>query len=183
MQLTEIFDSKVDYTVTVNTNSRWIAKATIGKRDIEFAADQFHNNTWQVIFWERPSMPKNHKARIILRDPRTTHKTGSGNELQVGAMVIACLKELIETKHPDYIQFTADKEDGESRTKIYTRVLKRLKLPGYTVTSKELYNNEQAFIIAKNRLPSFWDDDGKFAHLSGDDMESDILAAGPGGNR
>lgn len=52
-------------------------------------------------------------------------KTNTGNQMRVFATVIAILNDFVEYFENDiqYISFTADKEQGQSRAKLYKRIL------------------------------------------------------------
>jgi hypothetical protein len=64
----------------------------------------------------------------------TYGKTGSGNEMQVFSFVINSVKELVARYNPAEIEFGSAKEDG-NRSALYTRLVNRIKIPGYHVAN------------------------------------------------
>lgn len=106
MLLTELFDTKVPYRVTVNTEKKWAAKAEINGRTIEFEAEKHfgNKNNWDFYFSE-------HKDGEI-----SMGRTGSGGELKVLSFVKTCMKEVIDLRKPDNIFFSAHKDkEGEEK--------------------------------------------------------------------
>lgn len=77
--------------------------------------------------------------------------TGSaGREaLRIFSTVMDCLKDFIKTKKPSNIYFEADKEAGNSRSNIYTKITKRFTFPGYTWTIKD-YSGITMYTLDKN---------------------------------
>jgi hypothetical protein len=118
--LNEVFDSNVPGKVVKKTASSFITKATIGNRDIKFQAAG-HAGDWEVDFIEQS--PKRGD---------TFGKSGSGNELQVFSFVIESLELFISLYSPAQVMFTSDKSDT-NRTKLYKRMSKRVKIPGYHI--------------------------------------------------
>lgn len=117
--LTEIFNSDVAGQVIRKTANSFVTKATIGDRDIKFQASGADGD-WECDFIEQSSKGDTFK------------KTGSGNELQVFSFVIESIKLFIASYSPDQLIFTSDKSDG-NRTKLYSNMSRRVKIPGYTI--------------------------------------------------
>jgi hypothetical protein len=144
MLLQEIFDTKVPYHVTTNTDNKWVAKGEINGRTIEFEAEKhFHANNWKFFFSEFKDGGKAQMSR-----------TGSGGELKVLSMVKACMNEVIELHKPEKIFFDAHKdkpgEDRESenrdasRGNVYERLVKTFKDQyTYTRVSKRIRDQFQ----------------------------------------
>lgn len=122
--LNEVFTSNVPGQLVRSTSDLYTTKAIIGGRTIVFNAAQFENehgeSIWEMDFVE---YEKNGVGA-------TFGKTGSGSELQVFSFVIESIKDLIATYHPDELLFTSSKAD-KNRTKLYQRMLNRVKVPGY----------------------------------------------------
>jgi len=118
--LSEVFNSNVRATLVKNNANAFIVKAEIGNRIIKFTAAG-GSGDWEIDFVEQSPEKGD-----------TFGKTGSGNELQVFSFVIDCIKEVIAIHQPDRVSFTSDKSDV-NRTKLYARIGKKVKIPGYHV--------------------------------------------------
>ena len=144
--LNEVFTSNVSGQLVRATSDLYTTKAIIGGRTIVFNAAQFENERGESI-WEMDFV-EYEKNGI----GATFGKTGSGSELQVFSFVIESIKDLIATYHPDKLIFTSSKAD-KNRTKLYQRMLNRIKVPGYhakPVHSSESYDDY--FWIVKDDL-------------------------------
>lgn len=138
--LTESFDSQVNGKLIRATPELFTTQALIGDRTITFnAAMSIQNNKtiWEIEFIEN-----------ALNRGSTYRKTGSGNEMQVFSFVFDSIKELVARYSPDEIEFSSDKSDG-NRTKLYTRLANRIKLPGYTLDSVAPGKYDDKFRIVK----------------------------------
>lgn len=128
MLINEILSKKVDYTVTRASDERFIAKAEIGGRNITFEAEKPYgedDDVWEVEFSERGDH---------LQFGKTFKKTGSGNQLEVFAMVKDCMSEFIERYKPTKIEFTAEKDgDNDNRANLYKKLLDKFNTHGYKV--------------------------------------------------
>lgn len=126
MIIQEIFNSKVEYTVTRQKSDKFSARATIGSRDVVvyFTVWDESSDTWTFEFAELKPQFKGAKSV----EP-TTALTGSGSELMVFTFVRDVLTEFVSIYHPTCIRFTADKSEG--RDKLYSKLLKKLKLAKY----------------------------------------------------
>jgi len=127
MKLNEILNRKVDYEVTSKTDVLFRAKAEIGNREIIFEAKyDKQGKFWDIGFKERND------------DGITYDTSGSGNEFEVFAMVKDCITEMIAHYKPDTLIFSADMGgDYDTRADVYERLMKKFKVPGYTVTRKD----------------------------------------------
>lgn len=144
--LSESFDSNVRGKLVRATNNLFTTSAEIGNRTIVFNAAQFDEgmdidpaSAWEIEFTEKT--PGN----------VTYGKSGSGNEMQVFSFVIESIKELISRYHPDALVFGSSKADG-NRTSLYTRMLGRIKIPGYHVDDTESSNYTDMFRIVKDNI-------------------------------
>jgi hypothetical protein len=119
MKLNEILDKKVDYEVVKSSSSVFHTRAEINGRIINFGAVEEGPGEWEIEF--------NEKA-----DGKITYAaTGSGGELEVFAMVKASTEEFVQRYKPRVMMFTSDK-DGTGRSKLYDKLAKKFKIPGYT---------------------------------------------------
>lgn len=130
MKLNELLNSKVRYEVIEDSSYTFATRAKIGDRYIVFyAGDQSGEGRWEIEFKEAKTDKLMGKSTFDL--------TGSGNELEVFAMVKDSIKELIATRKPEQIGFIADKADGSSRAQMYERLLKKFTPPGYEFERKD----------------------------------------------
>ena len=119
--LPELFDKPLPYKITSNKHdwkryefsiSRMLVKVTIidydgvGNYEVDFKVDNLHALTGLV---------------------------GSKDSLKIFTTVIAIILDFVKAVQPNEIVFTAVKteEEGESRTKLYDRMTKRLTPKGY----------------------------------------------------
>ena len=119
--LPELFDKPLPYKITSNKHdwkryefsiSRMLVKVTIidydgvGNYEVDFKVDNLHALTGLV---------------------------GSQDSLKIFTTVIAIILDFVKAVQPNEIVFTAVKteEEGESRTKLYDRMTKRLTPKGY----------------------------------------------------
>jgi len=139
MKLNELLNKKVDYEVQINTHEDFVAVATIGGRNITFKAE-YRDTTddWLINFAE------------VDEKKRAYGKTGSGNELEVFAMVKDCILEVIKLRKPRQLRFSASIENGkDNRASLYRKLLDRFKVPGYEVNTKKSGESE-TFRIVRN---------------------------------
>jgi len=148
--ITEVFTSNVSSEVVRATSDLYTTKATIGGRVIVFNASQYDDDegksVWEIDFTEYEKDGTG----------TTFRKTGSGNELQVFSFVIESIKDLISSYHPDQLTFTSHKAD-DNRTKLYQRMLNRIKVPGYHAAPVDSGEYDDYFKIVKDNLS---EDDG-----------------------
>lgn len=131
MLIAELLNKKVDYEVSRATSDYFEAIAEIGSRTIRFSADKVdveeNGDVWEVEF-----------AEYVPGKRQTYQLTGSGNELEVFAMVKDCMLELVQRYQPYKLKFTADKDNGkDKRGNTYERLIKRFKMPGYSYERTE----------------------------------------------
>ena len=147
--LVEVFTSNVPGQVVRATSDLYTTKAIIGGRTIVFNSSQYDDDEgksgWEINFTE---YEKNGTGT-------TFAKTGSGGELQVFSFVIESIKDLIARYHPDQLTFTSYKAD-ENRTKLYQRMLNRIKVPGYHAAPLESGEYDDYFKIVKDDLDEGW---------------------------
>lgn len=129
MLVQELLNTKVEYEVKKARADEFVCIGKVGERFIEFTAmtsDADSTDEWDVEFGERKTEVSNIKYNI----------TGSGNELEVLALVKDCFVDFIKRyKHPKRIVFTAAKENESSaRGNVYERMLKRMNLDAYGYT-------------------------------------------------
>jgi hypothetical protein len=119
----ESFDSQVQGKLVRATDDLFTTKADIGGRTIVFNATSYIAGR-AGIFWEVDFSEK------TANNGTTFAKTGGGGEMQVFSFVIESIKELIARYKPDAIEFSSHKADG-NRSKLYQRMIQRIKIPGY----------------------------------------------------
>jgi hypothetical protein len=143
MLLNEILNKKVEYEVIRANDKVFRARATIGGRIIQFEAakqDTESSDKWDVAFEENKE------------GKRTFGKSGSGNEFEVFSMIKDCILEVIARYKPEYMTFTADKDGskiGNNRGNVYSRLLSRFKVSGYTIERTELEGHDE-FLLSRN---------------------------------
>lgn len=139
--ITESFDSNVHGKLIKATNNVFSTRAKIGNRDIVFSATSYNptgDNIWEIEFVEKGIHGSTHG------------KSGSGNELQVFSFVIESTELLIAKYKPSEIQFTSHKADG-NRSSLYTRLVKRIKIPGYHVADIESGIHDDLYRIVRDK--------------------------------
>jgi hypothetical protein len=141
----ESFNSNVSGQVVRATSDLYTTKATIGGRTIVFNSSQYDNDegksVWEIDFTEYEK-----------KGTGTTYKkTGSGSGLQVFSFVVQSIKELIAIYHPDQLTFTSHKAD-DNRTKLYQRMVSRIKVPGYHAAPVDSGEYDDYFKIVKDNL-------------------------------
>ena len=164
--ITEVFTSNVPSEVVRATSDLYTTKATIGGRVIVFNASQFDDDEgksiWEIDFTEYEKDGTG----------TTFRKTGSGNELQVFSFVIESIKDLISSYHPDQLTFTSHKAD-DNRTKLYQRMLNRIKVPGYHAAPIDSGEYDDYFKIVKDNL-----DEAEVATKNSNEIWKQLKAAG-----
>jgi hypothetical protein len=146
MKLNELFNAKADdnqkgdwYDEDLST---YVTTFKAGDREIDVTFDQVPRlgSHWDVGFSERSKRTKNKQSTAI---------TGSGNEFEVFAKVIAIVKKFINDNSVDSLAFTADKGD-RNRYKLYQRMVDRLTPKGWTKEVDETGDNKALFVITKD---------------------------------
>lgn len=164
--LNEVFTSNVSSEVVRATSDLYTTKATIGGRVIVFNASQYDDDEgksiWEIDFTEYEKDGTG----------TTFRKTGSGNELQVFSFVIESIKDLISSYHPDQLTFTSHKAD-DNRTKLYQRMLNRIKVPGYHAAPVDSGEYDDYFKIVKDNL-----DEAEVATKNSNEIWRQLKAAG-----
>jgi hypothetical protein len=164
--ITEVFTSNVSSEVVRATSDLYTTKAMIGGRVIVFNASQYDDDegksVWEIDFTEYEKDGTG----------TTFRKTGSGNELQVFSFVIESIKDLISSYHPDQLTFTSHKAD-DNRTKLYQRMLNRIKVPGYRAAPVDSGEYDDYFKIVKDNL-----DEAEVATKNSNEIWKQLRAAG-----
>ena len=140
--IAEVFDKPLPYKITSNKHdwkkyefsiSRMLVKVAIidydgiGNYEVDFKVDDLHALTGLV---------------------------GSANSLKIFTTVVAIILDFVKAVQPNEVEFTAVKteETGESRTKLYDRMAKRLTPKGYEYSSKPARGgSETIFTFSKKK--------------------------------
>lgn len=134
MLLNELFKTAPTYTVDKEFADIFLAKSTIGQRDICFKAIRLidtseSHDAWELLFYEQTEHGRH-----------TFKATGSGQAFEVGAFVVAVLKEFVQRYHPNELLFSAS---GGTRSSIYRKAIVKA-LPKYKeVSSSEDDNRDE----------------------------------------
>jgi hypothetical protein len=144
----ESFDSIIPKELVKSTPHQYVISGIIGNRKIIFHAsrsqeshpDEGYRDVWSIDFYEDNGGTADYE------------KTGSGNEMQVFAFIIDCIRDLIQKHSPDVITFTSDKNEG-NRSRLYQRLSRRIKIPGYRFAGAddESSNYEDQFVFVKDK--------------------------------
>lgn len=138
--ISEAFDSNIQAKLRV-TNETYKAIARIGERDIIFRGAEEAPGEWGVVFSERKP-----------GESETFKITGSGNQMQVMAFAISCIKDIVARFAPTKINFTAEEENDskrKSRASLYTAMVTKLELPGYKAKITPKSNAVEFDLITK----------------------------------
>ena len=140
--ISELFDKPLPYKITSNKHdwkkyefsiSRMLVKVAIidydgiGNYEVDFKVDGLHALTGLV---------------------------GSADSLKIFTTVVAIILDFVKAVQPNEVEFTAVKteETGESRTKLYDRMAKRLTPKGYEYSSKPARGgSETIFTFSKKK--------------------------------
>lgn len=80
---------------------------------------------------------------IEFRKNYSINATGEGDEFKIFSTVISIIKEFVELEAPAVIMFYASKDDGNSRAKLYTRMVKKFaNKMGYSSQSSDVFGAE-----------------------------------------
>lgn len=80
----------------------------------------------------------NELTQVEFSRSRSQGVTGEGDAQRVFATVLAAIHQFIQDERPKRITFAADKDQGESRASLYTRLVQRFAQPlGYQVETTE----------------------------------------------
>lgn len=120
-QVNEILNTKVDYDVARASRSTFLVKGQIGPRQIEVEiSDANGDDHWEISFGE-----------IKTNGRKTYDLTNNGKEFEVFALVKSAIEEFIQRYTPEFLYFTSENEEGNTRTKTYERLINKFKIPGY----------------------------------------------------
>lgn len=148
MLITELFDKEAKIKVEVEKPELFQASAPVNGRLIVFDAmiDDADENTWEVAF--RQIGGKNVRG--------ASHgMTGGGAEFEVLAMIKDAMFMFADKYKPSEIKFTAEWDsgkDGKTRADVYEKMIKRLKVPGYTLERNdddEWHEDTSAFTLKR----------------------------------
>ena len=146
--ITEAFDNPYKFKVTENNNNRWQAQAlTDNNIIISFLATNVDtingvNETgWGIDF---------KTANADTPNDTTYDLTGKGDGQRTMTTVLAMLKKFIQDHSPKEIYFDAAKNDGNSRTNLYQRIIQRFAGGlGYTVDVQDAGNRDDFTLVKK----------------------------------
>lgn len=80
----------------------------------------------------------NEVTQVEFYRSRSQGVTGEGDAQRIFATVLAAIQQFITDERPKRITFAADKEEGESRASLYTKLVQRFAQPlGYQVETTE----------------------------------------------
>jgi len=116
-QLNELFKKPSELFNVRKTNDSFSASTTVKGRRIDMFLEKDHEGNWDFSFYE-----KGH-----------TKLSGSGGALEVFSTLKDFLLEFIEQYQPERIEFTGA---SDRQADFYSKILKRLKLPGYKSTER-----------------------------------------------
>jgi hypothetical protein len=140
----ESFDSDVSGRIVRATADHFTIETELAGRKIVFNAavnipdEVRRDGDWEIEFIEK-------KGTKV-----TYGKTGSGSEMQVFSFVIACIKELTARYHPASISFDSHKKDM-NRSKLYQRMVQKIKIPGYHPLEKSQTDTTDTFRIVRDK--------------------------------
>lgn len=124
MRLDEILTTNAPFEVVQSTAKKFITRAKIGDRFIQFIAFDDGEQGWDITFEEL----------VAPDDKRPSYrKTGSGEQFKVFSMVAASFREFLDRYQPVMITFTAEKEGGDNRARMYRKLTDKY-LKGWDAT-------------------------------------------------
>ena len=127
--ITELFDKPYRYVLRKLNRSSYMAEVKLpdGKPFNVFISSTDGGYRWEIEF----------------RKNYSVNASGEGDEFKIFSTVIAVIKEFIEQESPGVVMFYASKDDGDSRAKLYTRMVKRFASKmGYTSQSSDVFGAE-----------------------------------------
>lgn len=139
MILSEILDSKINYTVERESSGQFKTSAKIGGRVIVFRAELDRGEDgeyWDISFEQQTE------------GAATYAKTGSGKEFSVMSMVKASLAEFVQRYHPKVVHFSAATDDGAARANVYRRMVSSV-LKDYEL-EETISGNDRLFTYRRN---------------------------------
>lgn len=142
MLLNEVFNTQTQINVTGNTSDAITIEFTVNGMEFLFTAS---NDTWeddQHVSWNIEFGLRKSNGEVDY------DQTNTGNAYTVFAAVQQCTLKLIEL-HPEVGQvvFTAKKQE-QSRVKLYDRLVRSLRVPGWT-SRKEIGGFNDFYIFYK----------------------------------
>ena len=140
--ISEVFDTAVQGKIVRSSPDLFTTRATIGQRDIIFNTAFYNNDRGQSVA----------EVDFVEKVPGDTRfsKTQSGNEMAVFSFVLDSLKEMTARYHPELIEFSSWKADG-NRTALYVRMVKRYApTVGYHLAGVAPGSSDDHFVIKRN---------------------------------
>lgn len=143
MKLTEILDSHVRARERVVEPHLFSTMAPIGGRNIYFSAANTNSkdNIWTIQFSERT-------AQGLKGVTHNYGNTGGGHELEVFSFVLNSLRSFTHLYNPDEITFLSSLADN--RSALYSKLVQKVTLPGYSFEGVRDVGNFDEFTIVKN---------------------------------
>lgn len=137
----EVFNTAVPGKIVRSSSDTFTTRATIGDRDIIFNT-VFYSKAGETVA----------EVDFVEKVPGDTRfsKTQSGNEMAVFSFVLDSLKEMTARYHPELIEFSSWKADG-NRTALYVRMVKRYApTVGYHLEDVISGTSDDHFVIRRN---------------------------------
>lgn len=141
IELQESLDSVYPFKIKRQTVSNFAAMFETPDGAVHVSITK-SEDIWELVFVREILSPL--RGKLVT----TTAKTSQGNPLQVFATVIAIAKEFVDQYHPDTVEFTAEKEDG-NRSSLYTRLIKRHLPEGYEVVADHKGDYRSIFTLKR----------------------------------
>jgi hypothetical protein len=155
--LNESFDSNVPITVMIQNRIEYQTSTIISDRKLIFnAAWHGKHSTWQIAFAEvvdKKYGPIERIGAAMSGDKSKTYKdisfdiTGSGGQMAVFSFVISSIKQFVNLYHPRVFFFEAKKQGA--RADLYSRMVSRIKIPGYELTDIGKEDTNTKYFVIK----------------------------------
>jgi hypothetical protein len=148
MLLNELFDKEAKFKIETDKENLFQTSDDVNGRKIVFDAMLVDNDeeVWEVSFRQIGGKNTTGASHGV---------TGAGGEFEVLNMIKDSMIEFVKKHDPKKIIFTAEHDAGKSklaRGNVYEKMIKRLKVPGYTLDRFESEEHEGAdqFILTKD---------------------------------
>lgn len=131
INITEAFDSDVDYKVVTKRHDLFATEAKIGERKIHFLAmeeDEDEGDGWDVSFYQTDLDNKNKIYTL----------SGDGDELKVFSMARASMEQFIKDYSPYLINARAPKLGGKSRADMFEKMIQRVAGSKYKIARQDI---------------------------------------------
>jgi len=123
-QINELFDKPARWRLVKDTDKIIKYRSSIDDKDLVVFFHRRGSNKWEVSF------AVDHEFSV----------TGEGDEIKVFSTVLDIISDVIQTKEPEELNFTAEKslDSSSSRIRLYNRLIKRFAVShGYRLTDKD----------------------------------------------